>query len=136
MQWDDTPGAGFSTADPDAFYLPLDPAPDRPSVAAQQSDADSLLHQVRALIELRRTTPALGSQGSVRVLHDGYPFVCTRGDEHGAQFLVVVNPRRDPALFDVSEVLAGDPSPVLARGVAIAGGTATAQGFSYGIFAL
>jgi maltose alpha-D-glucosyltransferase/alpha-amylase len=136
MQWDDTPGAGFSTADPDAFYLPLDPAPDRPSVAAQQSDPDSLLHQVRALIELRRTTPALGSQGSVRVLHDGYPFVCTRGDEHGAQFLVVVNPRRDPALFDVSEVLAGDPSPVLARGVAIAGGTATAQGFSYGIFAL
>ena len=36
MQWDDTANAGFSTAPPEALYLPIDPDPDRPTVAAQR----------------------------------------------------------------------------------------------------
>ena len=54
MQWDDGPNAGFSTADPDRLYLPVDPEPDRPTVAAQQADPSSTLHLVRELIALRQ----------------------------------------------------------------------------------
>jgi hypothetical protein len=38
MQWDDGPNAGFSTADPSRSYLPIDPDPTRPTVAAQEQD--------------------------------------------------------------------------------------------------
>ncbi len=88
MQWDDGPNAGFSSAPADELYLPIDPDPGRPTVAAQLADEGSLLHLVRRLITLRRSTPALGLAGKVEVLHDGYPFVYLRGGTH----LVVLNP--------------------------------------------
>jgi maltose alpha-D-glucosyltransferase/alpha-amylase len=42
-----------------AGYLPLDPAPDRPTVAAQRDDPASPLGILRRLIALRRDVPAL-----------------------------------------------------------------------------
>jgi glycosidase len=40
MQCDESkPNAGFSDANPSALYLPQDPAPDRPTVAAQRTIA-------------------------------------------------------------------------------------------------
>ena len=104
MQWDASPNAGFSTAPADQLYLPIDPDPARPTVAAQRDDEDSLLHLVRRLIALRRATPALGSAAPVEVLHSGYPFVYTRGGTH----LVVVNPRRAPATATLPAGLVGD----------------------------
>ena len=47
MQWDDSPNAGFSTADPADLYLPVDPEPDRPTVAAQDGVPGSTLELVR-----------------------------------------------------------------------------------------
>lgn len=41
MQWDDSLNAGFSSADPSDLYLPIDPDPGRPTVAAQEQDASS-----------------------------------------------------------------------------------------------
>ena len=79
MQWDDGPNAGFSTAPAERLYLPVDPAPDRPTVAAQRADPGSVLHLVRRLIALRRATPALGLAGATEVLHAGYPLVYLRG---------------------------------------------------------
>ena len=35
MQWEPGPKAGFSSASPEQFYLPVDPAADRPDVASQ-----------------------------------------------------------------------------------------------------
>ncbi|MGF1426841.1 alpha-amylase family glycosyl hydrolase [Kitasatospora sp. LaBMicrA B282] len=131
MQWDDTPGAGFSTAAPAAYYLPLDPAADRPSVAAQQADPDSLLHQVRRLVRLRRQVPALGTGAPVTVLSAGYPLAYLRGTTH----LVVVNPRREPAELTLPQLTA-TAEPLLARGVRAAAGRVRAEGFGYGIFAL
>ncbi|MEV5607665.1 alpha-amylase family glycosyl hydrolase [Streptomyces sp. NPDC052225] len=136
MQWDDGPGAGFSTAPEDRFYLPLDPAPDRPSVAAQRADESSLLHLVRRLVALRTTTPALGHDSPVEVLHEGYPFVYVRGD----RFLVVVNPARTTtswAAGDAAGRLAA-ASEAEAAGVRIArdGTTVEADGFGYGVFEL
>ncbi|MEV5473070.1 MULTISPECIES: alpha-amylase family glycosyl hydrolase [unclassified Streptomyces] len=128
MQWDDGPNAGFSTSPGHRLYLPLDPSPDRPTVAAQRTDETSLLHLVRRLIALRSTTPELGPQGSLEVLHTGYPFVYVRG----GRFLVVVNPRRDES----AHPFLGAARALESSGVEISGGTVTARGFGYGIFEL
>ncbi|MEZ5091542.1 alpha-amylase family glycosyl hydrolase [Nocardioides sp.] len=66
MQWDDGPNAGFSTADPSRLYLPVDPSPDRPTVAAQDGVPDSTLTLVRELLALRRETPSLQGTASTR----------------------------------------------------------------------
>jgi glycosidase len=128
MQWDDSANAGFSAAPADRLYLPIDPDPDRPTVAAQRADEGSLLHQVRRLIALRKARPALGATGSVDVLNVGYPFVYVRGGDH----LVVVNPRREPARATIPKL--GGARPVMERGVTVEGGEIVATGFSYGVF--
>ncbi|RYZ26641.1 MAG: hypothetical protein EOP01_08765 [Propionibacteriaceae bacterium] len=130
MQWDDSPNAGFSAAAPPDLYLPIDPDPGRPSVAAQEQEADSTLALVRRLISLRRATPALNARASTRVLHPGYPFAYVRGETH----LVVVNPRRDQAVL-VADEIAG-ARPLLTDGLSIQNTTVTAKGFGYGVFAL
>ncbi|MBT2401935.1 alpha-amylase family glycosyl hydrolase [Streptomyces sp. ISL-100] len=134
MQWDATPGAGFSTAPPERFYLPLDPDPDRPTVAAQRRDDGSLLHLVRRLVALRTTTPEFGSAGAVAVLHDGHPFVYTRG----GRYLVVINPQRATAAITLPEGISSSPRPrpVEVSGVHVDGRTITAEAFAYGVFDL
>ncbi|NEW73709.1 alpha-amylase family glycosyl hydrolase [Streptomyces rhizosphaericus] len=130
MQWDDGPNAGFSTAPADRLYLPIDPDPDRPTVASAQAVETSLLRQVRTLIHLRKQTPSLGADAPVRVLHRDYPFVYTRGDSH----LVVINGCQEPARAPLSD--ADGARPLAVHGVEIAGGEVRTQGFSYGIFEL
>ncbi|MEV6108677.1 alpha-amylase family glycosyl hydrolase [Streptomyces sp. NPDC051940] len=135
MQWDGTPNAGFSSAPSDALYLPQDPSPGRPTVAAQRADQGSLLHQVRALIAARRATPALGAAGSVRVLHAGYPFVYLRGGTH----LVALNPRRTAASAVLPEDLNVSRAHAVAGGPGVAfgpGGRVTVEGFAYGVYGL
>ncbi|MFD7814898.1 alpha-amylase family glycosyl hydrolase [Streptomyces sp. NPDC059785] len=133
MQWDDSANAGFSTASADRLYLPVDPDPARPTVAAQRADDTSLLHLVRRLVALRTSRPELGSAGSVEVLHAGHPFVYVRG----GRYLVVVNPRRDGASHRLDGYgAATDARPLEVSGVRVDGDTVTAEGFSYGIFAL
>jgi maltose alpha-D-glucosyltransferase/alpha-amylase len=130
MQWDGSPNAGFSTAEAEALYLPIDPLPDRPTVADQRADPDSTLNLVHRLIELRRATPALGGRARTRVLNAGYPFVYLRGDSH----LVVVNPSRTAVSIELAEL--PDAEGLLAHGVEVHGGRVTAAGFGYGIFEL
>ena len=131
MQWDGSANAGFSTAAPDDLYLPIDPSPDRPTVAAQLDDPDSTLHLVRRLIALRRSVAALGGRAPTHVLGAGYPFAYTRGGTH----LVVVNPRRDPAALDLPGGVRVAES-LLSNGVRTIGTRVEADGFAYGIFAL
>jgi maltose alpha-D-glucosyltransferase/alpha-amylase len=128
MQWDASEGAGFSTAKPDRFYLPLDPAPDRPNVADSLTDPDSLLNRVQRLIALRRTHPALGSTADVEVLSDTYPLAYRRGTDH----LVVVNPRQEAARITIPGFTAFHP--LEAYGITGQGDDVTAEGFSYGIY--
>jgi maltose alpha-D-glucosyltransferase/alpha-amylase len=130
MQWDDGPNAGFSTAPADHLYLPVDPSPDRPTVAAQHADDTSLLHLVRRLIALRTSSPELGSAGSVEVLHAGYPLVYIRG----GRYLVVVNPQQNQVSYAYDDTR--DARALETSGVRIARGTITADGFAYGIFDL
>jgi glycosidase len=130
MQWDDGPNAGFSTADAEKLYLPVDPAPDRPTVAAQRDDPNSTLHLVRKLIALRKATPALGGRADTQVVCAEYPFAYIRGGSH----LVVVNPREAQATVTVAG--AADSRELLAEGVAVDGDTITVDGFGYGVLAL
>lgn len=67
MQWDATPGAGFTGGCP---WLPLPDAAARVNVAAQRDDANSLLGLHRRLIALRRRLPAL-HRGDLRMLDGG-----------------------------------------------------------------
>lgn len=129
MQWNDGPNAGFSAASPDDLYLPIDPDPDRPTVAAQDGIPGSTLSLVRDLLALRRATPALKGHAPTRVVHAGYPFAYTRGDNH----LVVVNPRREPAGIDLGEF--AEAQPVWSAGAHLAGATLTLDGFGYVVLA-
>ena len=65
MQWGDGPNAGFSTADKDHLYLPLDPRRNRPTVERQAGDPGSLLNHVRNLIALRKGSSALQADGTL-----------------------------------------------------------------------
>lgn len=123
MQWDDGPNAGFSTADPSKLYLPIDPEPGRPTVAAQENDPGSVLTLVRELSALRRATPALRYRATAEVLSEGYPFAYVRGGTH----LVVVNPRREAAPFSL-------PPATLLWGQGVE--EHEVRGFGYGIFEL
>jgi len=94
MQWEPGPKAGFSSVDPDQFYLPVDPKPDRPNVATQLSDPQSLLERVRLLIALRHAHPALQSSGAFEVVYaeaGRLPFIYKRQAD-GETILVALNP--------------------------------------------
>jgi maltose alpha-D-glucosyltransferase/alpha-amylase len=118
MQWDASPDAGFSTAPADRLYLPIDPAADRPTVAAEEADPASSLNTVRRLIALRQVHPALGASGDFVALvatTGRLPFVYQR-TKGGERILVALNPAAAPcevplpAAVDAASlrVLAGD----------------------------
>lgn len=89
MQWDSSPGAGFSAGKP---WLPLNPDWRERSVEAQRGRPSSLLEWYRSLIALRRAMPAL-RRGSLRwtpAPRDVLAF--ERGDEEtGERFAVLLN---------------------------------------------
>ena len=89
MQWDGSKNLGFSTGCADALYLPVDPAEDAPTVAAQENDPDSLLNTVRALLALRHSEEDLQADGDFEPLcaEKGKPFVYRRGS-----LVLAVNP--------------------------------------------
>lgn len=131
MQWDESlPNAGFSDGPTADLYLPQDPSPDRPTVAAQLDDPSSTLNIVQRLIALRRSTPALGTAASTEVLTHDYPFAYVRGGTH----LVVVNPSREQTSADVTIV--GSPQSLEVSGVRVTEGHIVADGFGYGVFEL
>lgn len=119
MQWDATPNAGFSTADAANIFLPIDPDPTRPTVAAQTDDPHSLLSYTRGLLALRAATPALGTLGDWRYVSDPnhpYPMVYVR-EYAGEKYIVVLNPsgQRAAAQFPeegaVAEIVYGSGVP-------------------------
>ena len=133
MQWDDAlPNAGFSDAPTERIYLPQDPDPHRPTVAAQLADPGSLLHTVRRLLALRAATPALRTGAERQVLTRDYPFCYVRGSSH----LVVVNPRRASAVVEVAELAGRTIERLEGFGVEVRDQTVSADGFGWGVFTL
>jgi len=68
MQWDSSPGAGFTTADATP-WLPVNDNHLSVNVAHATGDPDSLLEWYRTLLELRRNHPALHA-GELHLLPD------------------------------------------------------------------
>lgn len=93
MQWAPGKNLGFSDAEPQALYLPVDPAADAPTVAAQQADDHSLWHTVKALLAFRHAHRDLDSDAPFKVLFapkakgDYRPFAWRRGS-----LICAVNP--------------------------------------------
>jgi maltose alpha-D-glucosyltransferase/alpha-amylase len=82
MQWKAGPNLGFSAAPSDKLYLPVDSAPDAPTVEAQQNDPASLLNTLKTILALRRSEPDLQSKPNLEILYaekGALPFIYRRG---------------------------------------------------------
>jgi glycosidase len=134
MQWDSSPGAGFSTAPITNFYLPLDPDPQRPNVATQEGEPDSLLNFVRRLIALRHANPSLDNLGGFQPLYaekNKFPFIYRRTG--GVRnFIIAVNPTDAPQTCTVKALRGAQP--ILTNGASIDGSQITMPPVSYAIF--
>lgn len=106
MQWDSSANMGFSTASPEQLYLPVDTAPNAPSVASQEADENSMLHYIRQVISLRQSHCQLQNSNNFSVYHaaaDDRLFAYKRGS-----YLLVLNPsleQRDLALDSDYELI-------------------------------
>lgn len=104
MQWSRGRTAGFSNAKSSSLYLPVDPNRDRPNVASQEGDTESLLNFVRSLIKLRRSSPALRSNGDFKAIYameNRYPFIYRRSAQ-GKTFIIALNPSGKPQSVEIS----------------------------------
>ncbi len=106
MQWDDTDNAGFSNADSDKLYLPVDANPERPTVEKQKNDINSILNTVKRLIKIRKENIELQADADfVPVcIHNGYPFVYKRSI-NGKSILICLNPSDKDAVCWLEEEL-------------------------------
>ncbi|GGE17303.1 alpha-amylase [Aureimonas endophytica] len=121
MQWDASPGAGFTTGRP---WLPLSPDHSTRNVAVLDREPGSILGLVRALLALRRARPALGSGSFAAVRAEGAVLAFERGS--GAdRLLVALNLGHETAELEtgafaggtlvLSTVHGAAPRPVPAR---------------------
>jgi maltose alpha-D-glucosyltransferase/alpha-amylase len=106
MQWNNETNFGFSTADSENLYLPVDTAFNAPNVEMQEKDPNSLLNKVRSLIQLKKNEPALAGYAEfvpVFAKENTYPFIFARaaGDDI---ILAVFNPasREETANFSLN----------------------------------
>ena len=94
MQWDGGKNAGFSEGPKEKLYVPLDPDENRPTVEKQSAEENSLLNEVKKLIEIRKSHKALMNSGEIKFIcngTEGEPMVYIRWAE-GENVLVVLNP--------------------------------------------
>ena len=94
MQWSGEVNAGFSSAQPDKLYLPIEPAPDRPNVIQQENDPQSLLQRVRKLTTIRKAHHALQASATFELLFaqpGKYPLVYQRENDEDV-FIIAINP--------------------------------------------
>ena len=87
MQWNATQHAGFSTAQP---WLPLPDDYVHENAANLGADRQSILSLYRALIKLRKETPALVSGAYVPIAAEGELLLYKRQDDEGS-ILIALN---------------------------------------------
>jgi len=92
MPWDDSPHAGFSSAEP---WLPLNPDWPVRNVAAQEVDPSSMLALTRALLRLRRAEPAL-ALGDYRPVASEAPLLAYERRSGDTRLLVALNLGAEP----------------------------------------
>ena len=103
MQWNQGKNLGFSDGRETDLYLPVDPAADAPTVAAQEGDPDSMLNTVKSLLELRHSHEDLQADAGFEVVYaeEGkVPFVYRRGS-----LLAAVNPSGEAVSAPVADAV-------------------------------
>jgi maltose alpha-D-glucosyltransferase / alpha-amylase len=94
MQWNGGWNAGFSIAEPQRLYAPLiqDPVYGYPAVnvAAQKESEHSLLHWMRRIITVRRSTAVFG-RGSIEFLYPANHRILAYLRRQGKETVLVVN---------------------------------------------
>lgn len=119
MQWDNGKNLGFSDAEAEKLYLPVDPNPNGSTVESQEADPNSMLHFVRGLIALRQSHADLGNYSPYAVHQIGKRlFAYKRGN-----YLVAVNPGmaaevleldgKYEAVYTFGDVAVGDKTATL-----------------------
>ncbi|HEV7908085.1 MAG TPA: alpha-glucosidase [Pseudonocardiaceae bacterium] len=86
MQWDGTPGAGFTTGTP---WIAVNPNHTEINAEAARADQTSVFHHYRRLIELRHTEPAV-AHGDFTMLLPDDPKVYAFTRRHGGTELLVL----------------------------------------------
>lgn len=99
MQWNRGVNMGFSGADADALYLPVDPSEDAPDVESQLADESSLLSTLRGVIELRHSEPDLLDKSNLEII-SRRPLVYKRG-----KLILAVNPKSSDERADIADFL-------------------------------
>lgn len=115
MQWNAQKNAGFSAAAAAKLYLPIDPDPSAPNVADQEKSPQSLLNQVRRLIRLRHTYPALAADGRFTPLYvkpHAYPLIYQRQLGRD-RFVIALNPAARPCQSSCRVQLSAAPPQTL-----------------------
>ncbi len=94
MQWNNSPGAGFSPANPGKFYAPVihgEPfGPQWVNVAAQRAAPGSLWNTLRRMIHLHKEHPVFG-WGSFAWAETGTPAVVAYWRVSDAEWLLIIN---------------------------------------------
>ncbi len=126
MQWAQGKNLGFSTGDPSNLYLPVDNAPDAPTVDVQEKDSKSLLNNFRKLVNIKGNEVALTAYAEfvpVYAKENSYPFIYARASGNEV-ILCVFNPANRPEKADFKinlkvkgfTLLAGDELKIKAKG--------------------
>jgi maltose alpha-D-glucosyltransferase/alpha-amylase len=103
MQWSRDKNAGFSIAAKKKFYLPIDFSNDKPNVAVQEKDPNSLLNHVRRLITLRKQNCCLCAEGEFFPLYakaKKYPFIYVR-KRGKTKMVIALNPSQQKVDVDL-----------------------------------
>jgi len=127
MQWTGDPGAGFSTADPDMFWLPLVAVegyrPSDVNVADQRAEPGSFLNWLRTMLDTRRSRPEMGL-GSFEILDAADPAILAFVRELGGRMTLVLanfeHETRRARIIDsrlaatvAIDITTGDPLPAI-----------------------
>lgn len=112
MQWDSTVNAGFSTAESDMLYIPLDEDKNRPTAEKAIADKDSIYSVINNILKIRQEHSALHSNGEIEILYvekNKYPLVYRRFNDEES-IIVAVNPSSNEVTCEIN---AANPETVL-----------------------
>ena len=121
MQWTQGKNLGFSEGCPDTLYLPVDPAPDAPTVESQEGDPDSLLNTVRSILALRHQEKDLQADAGFEPVkvEAGKPFVYRRGslllmvNAAGQEMEANVSAQGRKPIFTIGEIKLDQDQPTM-----------------------
>lgn len=138
MQWDATANAGFSTAEAEKLFLPVDADPNRSNAAEQMQRTGSLWKNLQEVLKLKKSSPAFAADASFQLISASYPTIYLRSKGRD-KYLVVIQPADRqwekkftmPVKFKELEHVFGNSIKAEIKGQKI---TLSAEGTSWGIW--